>query len=607
MSNVAILLNLGSKITLEEKDPLMNIIEGNESLLFYDRLSIKPFPAENNLRAQHEKALLSDMRNLLEARAISKKDNGEEIRLIILADLEDTRNPQTVSPDGGNCDVERARIFRNTVEEVFGKDNVMLGRFRYNFVFVNTEMGPHIRQFHKEVIAVQEFVSDSTFFLINIDNSNLNCKLFGWIYIKSLVQLLCTLGREQYNNLIAAHNGAPHANLFYTAETPTADTPDMVDGSKLTSLKQYVDSSISIISGKKKTKVNKYTQYADVHREPKPNVTNKKYLEERDGVYKDLVLHLPFFFNKELYHNLIRKLEEIHRFESTLTRPPYSTPPRLTDVELTPQEIKKEMSLDDFKKEIEVKEKTWRSKTEETPKTVTWPQKERDELLAELQIKINKLRLKMKNLGILKCLAIICILVVAFVTLCFSTHLINNPDAKYLWILVCLVAAFIMSIAAVFAASSATRREIRAVLNRITDIRKELDDMTQNYYNELVSRAKKQDEVDVLRRNIDEMKKCLEEIERENKQVELWEDHYKHLSDKLESVKDLYNGQEIEEHKKDPKDSPFSLEKKPGFCFSIAEFFANDDFNYDIILSESEGISVNNAVCFVKRFNFIIK
>ncbi len=602
MSNVAILLNLGSKITLEEKDPLMNIVEGNGSLIFYDRLSIRPFPAETIMRAHHEKTLLADMRNLLEARAISKDDSGGSIRLIILADMECNNNPQTVSPVGGDSAVERVRGFRKLVADIFGENNKMLDRFRYNFVFVNTEVGANTCRFEKEVIAVDEFAPDSAFFLVNIVNSNLNCKLFGWIYIKSLVQLLCTLSREQYNNLIAAHNGAPHANLFYTAETPTADTPDMVDGSKLASLKRYVDSSLDIINGKKKTKVNKYTQYKAVGREPNPNVTNKKYLDERDGVYEDLDLHLPFFFNKEQYHSLIKKLEEIHRFESALTRPPYSTPPRLTDGKLTAQKIDTEMSLDDFKKKIEDDEKKWRIKTEETPKTVAWPQKERDELLAELQIKTNKLRLKMKNLGILRCLAIICILAVAFITLCFSSHLINNPDAKYLWILVCLAATILMSIAAVFAAGYATRREIRAILKRITDIHKELGGINSRYYGELVERAKKQDEADVLKRNIDEMKKCLNEIERINKQVYLWEGHYKHLGEKLGSVEHLYYDQEIEEHPKPLQDSHFCMDKRPGFCSDIAEFFANDAFDYNIEMYE--GTLASKVVCFVKRFNF---
>ena len=78
--DAAVLLNLTNKLTFEITNPLMSIINAGESLLYYDRLSVEQFPADATLYQQHIERLASSMRNLLEARSLSAKDNNERIR-----------------------------------------------------------------------------------------------------------------------------------------------------------------------------------------------------------------------------------------------------------------------------------------------------------------------------------------------------------------------------------------------------------------------------------------------------------------------------------------------------------------------------------------------
>ena len=74
MADVAILLNLTGKLTFEVTDPLMSVINAGKPLLFYDRLSVIPFPSDPAICQQHVERLASSMRNLLEARSLSVAD-----------------------------------------------------------------------------------------------------------------------------------------------------------------------------------------------------------------------------------------------------------------------------------------------------------------------------------------------------------------------------------------------------------------------------------------------------------------------------------------------------------------------------------------------------
>ena len=136
MNSVSILLNLTGCLSFEDVDPFMSLVSGKGSLLFYDQLSVKRFPSEKNQYEPYLEALLSNMRNLLESRALTREDGGGHIRLIIIIDLAGGLfEPQEKGRK--RFPAQKARLFRQCVEQVFGENNPLLSRFTYSFVFID--------------------------------------------------------------------------------------------------------------------------------------------------------------------------------------------------------------------------------------------------------------------------------------------------------------------------------------------------------------------------------------------------------------------------------------------------------------------------------------
>lgn len=136
MHDVAVLLNCTGKLTFEMTDSLMSLVNVEEPLLFYDRLSVKKFPSDAEQAFEQVKTLISKLRNLLEARVISFKDDNERIRLIVTLDLSgglfhDDAFSKTFP-------AQKVKRFCNLVEKVFEQGNPLLKRFDYVFIFVNS-------------------------------------------------------------------------------------------------------------------------------------------------------------------------------------------------------------------------------------------------------------------------------------------------------------------------------------------------------------------------------------------------------------------------------------------------------------------------------------
>ncbi len=133
--DAAILLNLTGKFTIEDTDPLMSVFGGEGPLLFYDRLSVARFPSDASLYDQHIEHLVSVMHNLLEARTLSERDKGERIRLIVTLDM--IGGAFQPKESGQKCfPAQKARQFKNLVAKIIGKDNPLLRRFDYCFLFL---------------------------------------------------------------------------------------------------------------------------------------------------------------------------------------------------------------------------------------------------------------------------------------------------------------------------------------------------------------------------------------------------------------------------------------------------------------------------------------
>lgn len=82
----SVILNLTRDVDLKESDPLLGVLPVDK-LLFYDELSVEKFPSDR--QEPFLEKLLQGVRNKLENRTLSKDDDGENFRILVLLGFDD--------------------------------------------------------------------------------------------------------------------------------------------------------------------------------------------------------------------------------------------------------------------------------------------------------------------------------------------------------------------------------------------------------------------------------------------------------------------------------------------------------------------------------------
>lgn len=718
-ADVAILLNLTGKLTFEVTDPLMSIVNAGKPLLFYDRLSVVPFPSDPAISQQHVERLASSMRNLLEARSLSVSDENETIRLIVTLDLSggvfQQEGHQYFFP------AQKIRSFRNTIKDVFENDNPLLERFEFVFIFltshndnrfddvfyfnlayngcegstgtnwlckddlnlntlrddiieklnapednwlltrnnVKSSYDKFVRELNDTIKTVaghmekaglkdefmalvderikginsigdfngfdydgiilscinqlvglssDEFQKDCTFFILPKDNSTTQLRHKDEIFISSLVQFLATLSHEDYINYLKSGSLIP-ARLFYI-DNPNSDD---ININAFRCLERQVQTSRDILETAR-WQLDKKTvdciRFVPKAKDPKTTDThrelNDKLTEQRQSMYDEFVKtrRVPFFFGQRIgdwswYKRVIKCAESIYHFESVNDRPLYDLPKRITDNEMN--QIKIECTYADLENDII-------TLTKETPvikKETDFNDylRERNSLMEEFLEAIDKLKKEMVKLGYFTCLLWIGIIATLAFFLVFSYHFFwydNNDDP---W----LIAAAFGAISLIFVFSAIVgqiciKSKIKTVHQEMDSYYYKIQENLQAYLNDINERVKLQDEADVRRKNLDEMKSKLDAFYCHNKQVDIWAEHYKSVATKLsaniQSLKVKSN--DYDEKIVDLDENDFELECTiPSLPESISSLFDN----MPIVFSNRQ-YQINNATSFVLNFRF---
>jgi len=140
-NDISIFFNF-TGVSFEVSDPLMSLVGVVEPLLYYDRLSVENFPTQSELWEEHIDQLVSEMKNKLEGRALSRKDRDGRIRIIVALDLA----KGIVAPSGNNSlffPAQNARYFKEKVKKAFSEksydeENRLVDRFTYCFIFIDS-------------------------------------------------------------------------------------------------------------------------------------------------------------------------------------------------------------------------------------------------------------------------------------------------------------------------------------------------------------------------------------------------------------------------------------------------------------------------------------
>lgn len=142
MMAASVLLNFANSVDFTPTDPLIGLVRTGASLLSYDLLSVETFSRKDNDRKEQIRKKVAELRNILEDRSLSAADQGERIRLIILLDFNPWRflkSHPSIEDDDFDAAFPTLKMdfVKDSVQEVFGAENLLLRRFDYNVIFID--------------------------------------------------------------------------------------------------------------------------------------------------------------------------------------------------------------------------------------------------------------------------------------------------------------------------------------------------------------------------------------------------------------------------------------------------------------------------------------
>ena len=715
MRDVSVLLNFTSRIAYEETDPLMSLVNVKEPLLFYARLSVERFPSDKELYLEHSERLVSNLRNLLEARSLSLTDDDGRIRVIIILDLVEG----IFQPEGSSrfFPAQKVRAIKELIVRVFGKDNTILGRMEYSFIFINSSaddkrfslfyqqlaydgctggdaqvwfnssdfrlnerrdalfgqlespdidlsiddpsISPVVCQFtdyYQEVVGklgpkmdetgagdafrdllreatariktvgdfenfdydgavrscvsqliglkANDFYTDCVFFILKYDESPASVKLKDEVFVKSLVQLLCTISSADYVQYFKT-NALTSARLFLLSEYVDSN----IDAESLTAFGNQVRLCLPKLSDAKWTE-DMDVEYqvftpnvsapleSDTHRE-----MNEKYAKQRRRLM-DAFLEarpVPFFFDEkkggwEWYSNVLERITDLYELEKENDRPLYDTPKRLTGREMS-SETKKTTYRELENARIKLaKQNVPVMHVEDLNGYMV----KRRELTNNLAGAINELRDELPKLGYLTCLFWIGLFSVLGFTLCFSFHFWNGSSDPLYSIAIAFGAVGLFVVLSSLIGHAVIKKKIRAVYLKIDQICNQMESKLKDYLGEVSKRSRLQKEADIRRRNLDAMEAKLDEFKSHNKRIDLWKTHFTSVSDKLGYLLTTL-GKETDTSSESMKLSvdDFSLDGFPTMPLTIRSKYKA--MNTQIM---QVPVDIHSVTCFVKHFRF---
>lgn len=456
-----------------------------------------------------------------------------------------------------------------------------------------------------------EFFLDSTFFLLRVNNSTESEKCKGEIVFKSLVQVIASMKDEDFRNQLMA-NPALNSPWYFSMDVANAIKPEVCFNEKA-----FVD--LGFYAKKCKEKLEdlhcskgspvSYDHYEANSDDPQKadsfNSLNDKLEEERNKKRSKFLKarKIPFFFGAKpgdwsWYDKVIASLEDMYRFEEENDRPLYDVPRRITDSEM------KKTRVDSTYSQLEVA----MNKLEGTPvpkapmEDLKKYQENRHKKMGEFSEAIDQLKADMVKLGFLSRVLWISIISSLVFTLCFAYHYFYNDfEGEPVLIAVALGAIALLFLIGSIIARSRIKSRIADSYAKIDGINNQLRKQLADFLQEVFRRVESQNEADIRKRNLDEMKSKLAAFYGHNKQVEIWEAFFGGVVEKLDKLTHDFQKDRTEEG--NPvgtlkiEENDFRLHLFPFFPYKVRSEFKS-------MTTRFMGAPINPVTCFVNQFDF---
>lgn len=610
MSAVSILLNLTGCLSYEETDPLMSLVAGKGSLLFYDQLSVRRFPSEKEQYDAFLDNLLSNLRNLLESRALSREDGGGKVRLIVVIDLagglfEPLEKGRKCFPS------EKVRLFQDRLHRVFGDGNPLLDRFCYSFIFLESTLPADkelVSSYRKSAIdelgtGIPDITGDCSFFLLKFSTTPIAVKRKDELTLTSLVLLLSTISDEDAAWLL--DGSGPAAYVLGNVED------NDIDKERLQSLYNVVRECRNKLRAggdlrKEKNGVVEYKSYEAKTHTMAESDSFARVREKLDNERKNLqaafkkARRVPFFFGPEpgkweWYSQTIEAAERLYDFELSNGRPLYDSSRRITEKELVSST--RNCTYSELENEIA---RISGQEPEQLPaENFDEYFRARNTLLQQFGEGIEKMKVEMLKLGYFFNMAWISLLLSIAFGVTYSFHFFfNHFKDNPLWIGAAFLLSLICFLVGALVSHGTIKRKVEREHLELDKCCNSMNKQMSDFIEKERQRIDQQKIADIRRRNIAEMEAKMNSFNRHNLQVDRWETFFDGLLSRIEDLMGVLTVKRPDSASSANVESAlFPLDDFPTMPEELC-----GDFLGETVFSCFNDKPIRKVLCFIKRF-----
>ena len=451
---------------------------------------------------------------------------------------------------------------------------------------------------------------DSTFFLLRVNNSTESEKCKGEIVFKSLVQLISSMSDDSFRSQFMS-NPAQNTPWFFSLDVANAIKPESCfNETAFVNLNAYAQKCKDRLEDLRCSKVSKvtYHHYDPNMDNPGASDSHSRINDKLEGERKakqqafQNVRKIPFFFGKRpgdwsWYDTVIKRVEEIFRFESENDRPLYDVPKRITDSEMRSTTIESTYS------ELEVAMNALDSASVKKAPMEDYKkyQENRHKTMEKFSEVIGKLKSEMVKLGFLTRLFWISIFSSLAFALCYAYHYFYYDfEGQPVLIAAAFGTVALLFVLASVLARSRVKSRIASAYGEIDYICDQLHVQLESFLKDVYDRVEYQNEADIRKRNLDEMKSKMTAFYAHNKQVEIWEAFYDGVVKKLDKLTQDFQKDKAENElpqASNIEEKDFRLSLFPFFPFKIRREF-------NTMTTKFMGAEINQVTCFVNQFDF---
>lgn len=338
---------------------------------------------------------------------------------------------------------------------------------------------------------------------------------------------------------------------------------------------------------------------------------NEEVDENRVRLYDEFedLRRVPFFFGSNpndwrWFTDVSSILDEIYAYETEHDRPRYVSPGRIIEKEMkfTPA-MASYADLKTIKEKLEPNKDAIKTEAGTNKngnlltdlKNYLEGRKQRMDDFAQYK---EELKNKMVKLGFASITFRLSIVVCLIMTLCYAFHFIYMGNfEESIWIGACLAGVVLICGVAAKISQSRIKSAITEIFVKIDGCLSQMEKQKQLYFDNINNRVSVQNEADIRRKNLEEVKEKLDLFERHNMQVQLWEKHYACMEEKLTDMLNYTTKDGLIRTDTEIKTDAVNLrlEEMPHLPETVCSKFQS------MKVSLSQGQKYENITCFLKN------